>query len=137
MNNKPRRIAKIPFLSKLPQRLLSHPNGGALAVLAHIERAWAYSFLGDRGSSQSQGFRDVIGRLLRGMRIGNATDEFNKRWAALSAELSERHLQLLNGIDVSLTTLGRLWVARDDARNFLVLGDPAVRIREETISKTV
>ena len=95
------------------------------------------SFLGDRGSSQSQGFRDVIGRLLRGMRIGNAADEFNKRWAALSAELSERHLQLLNGIDVSLTTLGRLWVARDDARNFLVLGDPAVRIREETISKTV
>jgi hypothetical protein len=70
MNNQPRRIALKPFFSKLPQRLLAHPNGGALAVLAHIERAWAYSFTDDKTGSQTQGFRDVIGRLLRGDRIG-------------------------------------------------------------------
>ncbi len=133
MNNQPRRIAPKPFFSKLPSKLLSHPDGGALAVLAHIERAWAYSFLGDKGGSQTQGFRDVIGRLLRGDRIGQATDVFNTRWAALSVQLSEAQLDLQHGADVSLKALGRMWVARDDARNFMILGDPAVRLRVEDL----
>jgi hypothetical protein len=133
MNNQPRRLAPGPFLSALPSKLLTHPNGGALAVLAHVERAWAYSFLGDRGGSQAQGFRDVIGRLLRGERIGQATDVFNTRWAALSVQLAEAHLDLSRGADISLKALGRMWVARDDARNFMILGDPAVRLRVEDL----
>src|SRR5258705_7562108 len=118
-------MAKQPFFWRLPQQMLSHPNGCTLAVLAHIERAWAYSFQGQRGGPQIQGFRDVIGRLLRGERIGQATDMFNLRWAALSAELADRHADLLHGAEVPLKTLGNLWVARDDARNFMILGDPA------------
>jgi hypothetical protein len=132
MNGNPKRIAPKPFFSKLPQKLLAHPNGGALAVLAHIERAWAYSFMEDR-ASQTQGFRDVIGRLLRGERIGQATDVFNTRWAALSVQLAETQLDLQRGADVSLKALGRMWVARDDARNFMILGDPAVRLRVEDL----
>ena len=133
MNNQPRKIALKAFFSALPSKLLSHPSGGALAVLAHIERAWAYSFQGDKGGSQTQGFRDVIGRLLRGERIGQATDVFNTRWAALSAQLAETHLDLKHGADIPLKTLGRMWVARDDARNFMILGDPAVRLRVEDL----
>jgi Peptidase family C25 len=133
MNNQPRKIAPKAFFSALPSKLLSHPSGGALAVLAHIERAWAYSFQGDKGGSQTQGFRDVIGRLLRGERIGQATDVFNTRWAALSAQLAETHLDLKHGADIPLKTLGRMWVARDDARNFMILGDPAVRLRVEDL----
>jgi hypothetical protein len=131
LNAEPRRIAQKPFFSRLPQKMLSHPNGGALAVLAHIERAWAYSFQGQRGGSQVQGFRDVVGRLLRGERLGQATDIFNLRWAALSTELSEMQVDLARGADVSIKTLGKLWVARDDARNYMILGDPAVRLRVE------
>lgn len=131
LNKQPRRIAQKPFFSRLPQKMLSHPQGGALAGLAHIERAWAYSFQGQRGGSQIQGFRDVIGRLLRGERIGQATDMFNMRWAALSAELADLHADLLHGADVPMKTLGNLWVARDDARNFMIFGDPAVRLRVE------
>lgn len=133
MNNQPGRIAPKAFFSKLPQKLLAHPNGGALAVLAHIERAWTYAFTGDRGGSQTQGFRDVIGRLLRGERIGQATDVFNTRWAALSVQLAEAQLDLQRGADVSLKALGRMWVARDDARNFMIFGDPAVRLRVEDL----
>src|SRR4029434_7856131 len=107
-------IADKPFLSRLPQKMLAHPNGGALAVLAHVERAWAYSFQGQRGGGQVQGFRDVIGRLLRGERIGQATDTFNVRWAALSTVLAERQLDLHHGGDVSARALGRLWIARED-----------------------
>jgi hypothetical protein len=135
LNNQPRRIAPKPFFSRLPQKMLSHPQGGALAGLAHIERAWAYSFQGQRGGSQIQGFRDVIGRLLRGERIGQATDMFNLRWAALSTELADRHADLMHGAEVPLRTLGNLWVARDDARNFMIFGDPAVRLRVEDMPK--
>ena len=136
MNSQPRRIAPKAFFSKLPATLLTHPNGGALAVLAHIERAWTYSFQGEKGGSQTQGFRDVIGHLLRGDRIGLATDVFNTRWAALSVQLSEAHLSLQQGNAVPLKTLGRMWVARDDARNFMILGDPAVRLRVEDLPVT-
>lgn len=134
LNDAPRQIAKQPFFSRLPQQLLSHPQGGALAVLAHIERAWAYSFQGQRGGAQIQGFRDVIGRLLRGERIGQATDMFNIRWAALSTELSELQNDLAKGADVPMRVLGNLWVARDDSRNFMILGDPAVRLRVEDMA---
>jgi hypothetical protein len=102
-----------------------------LAVLAHIERAWAYSFQGQKGGSQIQGFRDVIGRLLRGERIGQATDMFNIRWAAISTELSDLQNDIAKGENVLPRRLGNLWVARDDARNFMILGDPAVRLRVE------
>jgi hypothetical protein len=133
MNNQPRKIALKAFFSALPSKLLSYPGGGALAVLAHIERAWAYSFQGDKGGSQTQGFRDVIGKLMRGERIGQATDVFNTRWAALSAQLAETQLDLTHGAEIPLKTLGRMWVARDDARNFMILGDPAVRLRVEDL----
>ncbi len=133
LNNQPRRIAQKLFFSKLPQKLLSHENGGALAVLAHIERAWTYSFQDDKGSSQTKGFRDVIGRPLLGERIGQATDVFNMRWAVLSTKLADRHLAIQRGANFLLRTLGKLWVARDDARNFLILGDPAARLRVEDL----
>ena len=133
LNKQRRQIAGRPFVSRLPQAMLSHPNGGALAVLAHVERAWAYSFQGQRGGSQIQGFRDVIGRLLRGERIGQATDVFNMRWAAMSTELSEMQADLAHGADLPMTRLGNLWISRDDARNFIVLGDPAVRLRVENM----
>jgi hypothetical protein len=134
LNSKPRQIAPAAFFSALPAKMLSHPAGGALAVLAHVERAWSYSFSGSKGGSQTQGFRDVIGRLMRGDRIGQATDVFNTRWAALSVQLSEAQLDLAHGGEIPLKTLGRMWVARDDARNFMILGDPAVRLRVEDMA---
>jgi len=51
----------------------------------------------------------------------------------LSAKLAEAQLDLKFGRDISLKTLGLMWVARDDARNFMILGDPAVRLRVEDL----
>ncbi len=126
----PKTIASKPMMGRLPQVLLAHPEGGALAVLAHIDRAWAYSFRsGNQG--QIQGFRDVVGRIMRGARLGMATDQFNIRWAALSTELSEVLDQVRLGLQVESKKLANQWVARDDARNYVLFGDPAVRLRAE------
>jgi len=123
----PKALMDSPRVARLPQRMLA---GGALAVLAHIDRAWTYSFQAGRSAPQTQEFRDVMTRVMRGDRIGQCTDQFNLRWAVLSAELSntQQQRELLAG-QISDAVLANRWVARDDARNYLILGDPAVRLR--------
>jgi hypothetical protein len=137
LNRTPKRFATKPFISQLPQKLLSHPEGGALACLAHVDRAWAYSFISDNGGSQSQGFRDVMGRIMRGERIGQAADSFNMRWAALSTSLAEYQKDIRVGAEVPIGRLKGMWMARDDARNFVIIGDPAVRLRVEDMPELI
>ena len=118
------------MLSRLPQKLLSHPDG-ALAVIAHVDQSWGYSFR--RGNTpQLQGFTDVIAKLMWGNRIGQATDEFNRRWAVLSTDLLTE-LDKSGGRMIAPDVIGNMWIARDDARNYIVIGDPAVRLRVEAM----
>jgi len=125
-------IAAEPLVARLPQNLLAN---GALAVVAHIDRAWSYSFQVGRGAAQVQEFRDVMVRVMKGERIGQCTDQFNLRWTILGSELTElqRQQQAIPG-QVSDAMLANKWIARDDARNYLTLGDPAVRLRIEDMT---
>ncbi len=58
--------------------------------------------------------------------------DFSQRYATCSAEL-------LNKLDPTLPTasnptdgdLAWTWIERNDAQNYIVLGDPAVRLRED------
>jgi len=125
----PKKRAPHDTLSLLPQTLLEQ---GALATLGHIDRAWSYSFQTPKAAPQIQGFRDVMGRLLRGDRVGEATDQFNIRWAALSTELADAIAE--RDFDPGLVKLANRWVARDDARNYVILGDPAVRLRIDAMA---
>jgi hypothetical protein len=132
-NAKPGEIAPRALVAKLPQRILAHPNGGALAALGHVDRAWSYSFYSEKAGPQIQGFRDVMDRLLRGDRLGQATDQFDVRRAALSTELTEVLRDLEHGKQILDQDIVNLWIARNDARNYVVLGDPAVRLRVEDL----
>lgn len=122
-------IAPEPFVAALPRRLLAHPNGGALACIAHVERAWGTSITGLASSPQIRAFQLALANLLVGKPVGVAVQEFND----LSAKLSEVLARLLGNVAkkkaVDDGELVSTWTARNDAGGFVLIGDPAVRLR--------
>lgn len=115
----------------LPRALMLHKDGGALAVIAHVDRAFACSFALNSGAPQTQGFRDVLWSLMRGYRAGNALDRFNARWGATATVLADA-LSARKQPPADDDQLYQLWISRDDARNYVLLGDPAVRLKRTT-----
>ncbi len=127
-------IAPHAFLARLPQRLLGHPQGGALAVIGHVERTWAYSFSEyDKNLKKWIGeishFKELLLRLLQGHTVGSALEPFNQRYTNLAFQLSEE-LQKVHFLKQAPDELelARLVTVTADARNYVILGDPAVRL---------
>ena len=126
-NAQPKQLSPVPIMAKLPQALLGRENG-ALGVLAHVDAAWGYSY-GEK-SPQNATFADVLTRLMLGHRLGYATDQLNLRWAGRAVDLNESVASVSKG-DGAFTSkqAASNWIARNDARSYIVLGDPAVRLR--------
>jgi hypothetical protein len=120
-------LALQPFVSRLPQRLLGQ-EGGALAVIGHVERAWECSIEWPDAGPWIQPFEVAFGQLLEGYPVGAAMEVFGKRYAELSSDLGS-HLQgERRGEKVDSELLANLWTWSNDARNYAVFGDPAVRL---------
>jgi len=123
------------FVGRLPQRLLSHPNGGALAVVGHVERSWTpalKSTPGAHGSRDYEAFSTLFSLLSGGFPIGAAIEETNARYSHLAAALA---IDLDPVLDQSRAytddvreRAAILWTASNDARNLIIIGDPAVRV---------
>jgi hypothetical protein len=125
----PPELAPEAFVSALPKRLMSHAQGGALAVIGHVDQAWGYSFISG-GEGQLLPFQNALGRILLGEPVGYAMKDFNEKYAALSANLA-RILEDVGFGDIQIadTELARVWTERNDAQNYVVLGDPAAALK--------
>lgn len=121
-------MAKRPFLSRLPQRLLGQ-KGGALAVIGHVERAWECSISWPGVGGWIQAFEEAFRQLLEGYPVGAAMEVFGKRYAELSCDLNAHLQEERRGGKVDSELLAGLWTWCNDARNYAVVGDPAVRLR--------
>jgi hypothetical protein len=129
-------LAPQPFVAALPRRLLSHPRGSALAVVGHVDRAWSFLIQPAKMADPQIGpFRNALGFILDGSPVGHAVaQQFGQRYVALSTSL-------LTAVSPTTPASSRptdrdlvaFWLERNDAQNYLVLGDPAVRIRKDIL----
>lgn len=111
-------IAPKPFVAHLPQRLLAHPNGGALAVIGHVGRSFV-------AAPRVAVLAEVFKRLMNGYPVGTALEPFNRLHASLAAQLVPWLEEEFRSEDRELV---ELWTNLQDARSYAILGDPAVRV---------
>lgn len=115
-----------PFVSRLAQRLLS--QSGAQAVVGHVEQVWRCSFLWRDTGFQPQAFVQVVHRLLNGDPLGWAMEPLAERFSDLAVSLQALEDKKAQGYSVNKETLAALRIASRDARNYVIVGDPAVRL---------
>ena len=124
-----RELATTGFTARLPQRLLGAPAGGALAFVGHVDRAWSCSFLWKGLDAQVTPFQSTLLALMDGARLGSAMESLTSRYAEIATELTRRMEGFRKyGKRIDDADLVGLWTATHDARAYVVLGDPAVRV---------
>jgi hypothetical protein len=121
-------LSPVPFVGLLPQKLLANPAGGALAFVGHVDRAYGYSFMWTGADPQVTAMSGTILALLAGKRLGGAMESLTSKHASVGATLSGRLGDLRKyGKTIDPQALVWLWTAYYDARNYVIIGDPAVR----------
>ena len=120
---KRRELHRHAFVSPFAQALL---QAGALAVIGHVDQAYWHSFLWHDQVREIQHFSDTLSRLMAGRRVGTAMEPFGRRYATISTLLAGRMFSPDPPPLEEIQLLG--WLAFQDARQYVVLGDPAARL---------
>jgi hypothetical protein len=128
------RRAPRDMVAPLAQRLLGKPDSGALAVVGHVDQAFEASYLWPGPTPQLSTFDGCFQALMSGNRLGFALEPFGQRHATIAALITDQMEQWRKYPDTRPAgvsdALGEafLWLAHNDARGYVLLGDPAVRV---------
>ena len=118
-----------PFISALPQAALANPQG-PLAVIGHVDLAWSYSF-NDQGLHRTSRYLGVLKTLAEGGRVGVALQALLRYLNETSIELTihyNTHAMGGSQRPPGPERWAELWMLHQDLANFILLGDPAVRL---------
>lgn len=121
-----KQLANRPFVSALAQKLLSR---GSSAIIGHVGRAWTTSFSWHEAGPQPQTFLAVLCSLMDGQPVGVAVQALSRRYAELASIVASIETDPSRVESTSAQELLSLKTAMLDAKYFLVLGDPAARLR--------
>ena len=111
-------------------------------MIGHIDLAFPSAFIDTSGTPQPQAVRTPLELLMRGKRVGLAADTLSILWSTRSAQLAMAQSAVPAAPAVSSaaaapspvsTQIAQMTLARDDARNYIVLGDPAARLRVDSL----
>jgi hypothetical protein len=133
----PERLAAQPFIAALPQRLLGHPNGSALAVVAHVDVGLEFSIQPAKLADAKIGpFREGLGYLMYGNPVGWVLcNYFGQRCNALAHVIAASTAPTTpQSQHLSDRDLVKYWLECNDAQNYVLLGDPAVRLRKDFLT---
>lgn len=131
------------ILARLPTAMLTHPRG-PLAVVGHVDPIYVVGMrsLDGRLPDSAQhpglaGFQSLTEKLVQGIRVGEAFWPFREatpRHLLEYQRLCTEQLERVQRGTAPLTSadhqaLVYSWIAWNDARCWVILGDPAVRLR--------
>lgn len=135
----PLELAPQPFLADLPARLLAQ---GALAFIGHVEQTWDYSYLSVGVGRDITVFQSTLQAILEGVPLGHAMEYVNYRYVNLARDLTDladdgmlHNYNLGDAVDEEL--LVKTWMAHNDARAYILIGDPAARLKPEALKAPV
>ncbi len=120
--------ASEPFVSRLAQRLLSLPAGGALAVVGLVGQMWGYASPQEMDNTRLVLYQESVDRLAKGDTLGLALELVHERYAETASDLSVMLEEHSFGAEMDELRLINLWAEGNDAGGLVICGDPAVRL---------
>jgi hypothetical protein len=131
--------AKADFVARFPKKLLGHPQG-PVAFVGHMDAAWLHGFedpdapfLVERWHDRIAPFVYAVNQLLRVQPVGLAMARMNKRYDfanhVIANTIDRDRRGKITWTPEYVQRFVDNFIFRSDAQNYLVLGDPAARLR--------
>lgn len=138
----PKQYTDADFIAALPKKLLAHPHG-PIAFIGHLDTAFLHGFADaeaphtlDRWHKRIAPFVRAVNQLLGVQPSGLAMEDMHKRYSICNALITntydrQRRGKLKWDAELEARFLDT-WITRSDAQNYMIFGDPAVRLRIPT-----
>jgi hypothetical protein len=135
----PARYGDADFVAALPRKLLAHPRG-PIAYIGHLDTAFLHAFadadapeIAGRWHARIAPFVKALDELIGVQPSGLAMQDMSARYSVCNALITSTYDRQQRGSfawtpESKAKFLDR-WITRSDAQNYMVLGDPAARLR--------